>query len=95
MLGRPDNFDTLAAARAALGGHVDLAVPAQIRRRERVRVAQQFFGRSLGDDLAAVNPGPRPEVDQIVGGPHRLLVVLDDDQRVAEVAQAEEGLQES
>ena len=31
--------------------------------------------------------GARAEVDEVVGGAHRLLVVLDDDHRVAEVAQ--------
>ena len=40
-----------------------------------------------GDDLAAVLAGARAEVDQVVGRAHRLLVVLDDEHRVAEVAQ--------
>ena len=33
------------------------------------------------------SPAPGPDVDQVVGGAHRALVVLDDDHRVAEVAQ--------
>ena len=37
--------------------------------------------------MAAVLAGARPEVDDVVGGPDRLLVVLDDDHRVAEIAQ--------
>ena len=32
-------------------------------------------------------PAPGPEVDDVIGGAHRLFVVLDDDHRVAEVAQ--------
>ena len=39
------------------------------------------------DDLAAVLAGAGADVDDPVGGADRLLVVLDDDQRVAEVAQ--------
>ena len=32
-------------------------------------------------------PAPGPEIDDVIGGAHRLLVVLDDDDGVAEVAQ--------
>ncbi len=44
--------------------------------------------RSLRDDLTAVLARAGPEVEQVVGRAHRLLVVLDDDHRVAEIAQA-------
>ena len=40
------------------------------------------------DDLAAVLAGARPDVDDVVGDADGLLVVLDDDHGVAEVAQA-------
>ena len=46
------------------------------------------------DDLAAVLARARPEVDDVVGGAHRALVVLDDDHRVAEVAQARERVEQ-
>ena len=39
-------------------------------------------------DLAAVASGARTEVDDPVGGLDRLLVVLDDEHGVAEIAQA-------
>ena len=44
------------------------------------------------DDLAAVLAGARADVDDPVGGPDGVLVVLDDDQRVAEVAQPDQRL---
>jgi hypothetical protein len=34
-----------------------------------------------------LTPGPGPEVDEVVGGAHRVLVVLDDDDRVPHVAE--------
>ena len=34
-----------------------------------------------------MQPGAGPHVDEPVGAPHHLLVVLDDDDRVADVAQ--------
>ena len=40
-----------------------------------------------GDDLAAPDAGAGAEVDEVVGGAHRVLVVLDDDDGVAHVAQ--------
>ena len=50
-------------------------------------VAHHVVGGSLGDDLAPVLAGARPHVDEPVGGAHHLLVVLDDEHGVAEVAQ--------
>ena len=44
-------------------------------------------GVPCGDDLAAVLAGARPHVDDVVGGEDRVVVVLDDDHAVAEVAQ--------
>ena len=40
-------------------------------------------------------PGARAHVDHVVGGADRLLVVLDHDHGVAEVAQALEGLEQA
>ena len=51
------------------------------------RVADHLCRGARRDDPAAVLAGAGPEVDQVVGGAHRPLVVLDDDHRVAEVAE--------
>ena len=48
---------------------------------------QQFIYRALKHDLAAVAARARADVDDMVGGEHGILVVLDHDQRIAEVAQ--------
>ena len=40
------------------------------------------------------SPGPGPEVDDVVGGADRLLVVLDHEHGVAEVAQALERVEQ-
>ena len=53
---------------------------------------EQVLDRARHDDLAAVLARARPDVDDVVGDPDRLLVVLDDDHRVAEVAQPHERL---
>ncbi len=53
----------------------------------RARLREDGLERSGGDHLAAVLAGAGPDVDDPVGRADRLLVVLDDDQRVAQVAQ--------
>ena len=44
--------------------------------------------------MAAVLAGAGPEIDHVVGRPDRLLVVLDDDDGVAEIAQARQRRQQ-
>ena len=39
------------------------------------------------DDLAAAHAGAGAEIDEVVGRPHGVLVVLDDEHGVAQVAQ--------
>ncbi len=53
----------------------------------RLLHALHLRGRALGDDPPAVFARAGAEVDEVVGGAHRLLVVLDHDHRVAEIAQ--------
>ena len=50
-------------------------------------LGEQLLQRALDDDLAAVLPRARADVDDVVGDADGLLVVLDDDHGVAEVAQ--------
>ena len=46
-----------------------------------------FFDRSLRDDLAAVNPGARADIDDMVGRADHVLVVLDNDDGVADIGE--------
>ena len=45
-------------------------------------------GRALRDHAAAVHAGAGADIDDVVGVANRIFVVLDDDHRVAEIAQA-------
>ena len=69
-------------------GHRPLAP--QERAGDRARRREQVLQGAAGDDLAAVLPGRRADVDDPVGRPDGLLVVLHDDERVAQVAQPHE-----
>ena len=65
----------------------DLALAREELAGDRLRVALDLLRGALGDDVAAVHAGARPHVDQVVGRAHHLLVVLDHEHGVAEVAQ--------
>ena len=45
-----------------------------------------FLGRAGDDDLAAMHAGARTEIDDVIGGEYRFLVVFDDDDRITDVA---------
>ena len=85
-------------ARAADDERLAVALPAPRRDRHRALAAQEGAGdrtrlredgleRPVGDDLAAVLPRPGTDVHDPVRGADGLLVVLDDEDRVAEVAE--------
>ena len=80
--------DLLAIALAAAGRHVDHAAAREIVAGQAGLVGEDVVERAHRDDLAAMDAGARPHVDDIVGGADRILVMLDDDHGVAEIAQA-------
>src|SRR5262249_29507452 len=59
--------------------------------RDRARRCGDVVGSTVRHDLSSVLAGSRAEVDDPVGRPHHLLVVLDDEHGVADVAQALES----
>ena len=65
----------------------DLALAGEELAGDRVRVPLDLLRGAFGDHVAAVHAGARAHVDQVVGRSHHLLVVLDHEHRVAEVAQ--------
>ena len=85
---------------AALGlpaqqGQGDLPAPDQVLPGQALGRRHDRRRRALGDHHAAVHPGAGAHVDHVVGGQDRLLVVLDHDHRVAEVAQALERVEQA
>ena len=57
-------------------------------------MVEQPLHRAGVDDLTAVLAGARADVDDPVGVADRVFVVLDDDEGVAEVLEADQGLDE-
>jgi hypothetical protein len=67
--------------------HRDRAPPREELPGDRAFRLLHLSGGALRDDVAAVLAGAWPHVDEVVGRAHHLLVVLDDEHGVAEVAQ--------
>ena len=67
--------------------HRDLALAGEELAGDRRRVPLDLRRGAFGDDVAAVLARARPHVDELVGRAHHLLVVLDHEHGVAEVAQ--------
>ena len=81
-------------ARAAPRGQGELP-PSQICAGQAGRIAQHLLQGAFGHHLAAMDAGARAHIDDVIGGADRILVMFDDDDRVAEVAQAPERGQEA
>ena len=92
-------FRLLCAAPTTAQPTLPVAVPA-LRRALRSSACRERYwpvtlrgfvddlvGGADGHDFAAAHAGAGAEVDDVVGRPHRVFVVLDDDDRVAHVAQ--------
>ncbi|EXJ12268.1 hypothetical protein D779_4087 [Imhoffiella purpurea] len=73
-------------------GRGDLAASGEIVAGQGVGRCQESGRRTLKDDAPSVLAWARADVDEAVGGPHHLRVVLDDHQRVAPVAQSVQNL---
>ena len=83
-----------AVAGPAAVGHRDLPLAGQVLAGDRGRCAGHLVGRAGRHHLAAVLAGAGAEVDQVVGGAHHRLVVLDHEHGIAEVAQPQERADE-
>ena len=77
------------------GRQGDLLLAADVLGRERVAAAEEARPGAGEDDLAAGLAGARAHVDDVLGGPDDVGVVLDDDDRVADVLERLEDLDEA
>ena len=82
-------------SRAADRGHRDAARAREVLPGDRLGVREQVAHRPAGDDPTAVLARPGPDVDHPVRPADRVLVVLHDDEGVAEVTKPHEGLDEA
>src|SRR3546814_1572204 len=80
------DLQELAGTLAAADRDRHLAPPRQIIAGDAGFIADDVVERAFGHHLAAMHARARPHVDDIVGGADRVLVMLHDKHRVAQVA---------
>ena len=66
----------------------------QIGTGQRLLGRQQRLEIALSNDFAAMDPSSRANVDDVVGGANRVLVVLHHDQGVAQIPELHQGVQQ-
>jgi hypothetical protein len=83
--------------RSAISSHLPFGFRRFLRHRDELRPLKYCPVRNRGfafitssgvpaaTTSSAVNAGARSDVDDVIGSPHRILVMLDDDQRVAQI----------
>ena len=79
----------------ALARHLDDAPAREVLPGQRCGIRRDRGRRTFGDDSAAVHARARSHVDDVIGAVDRLLVVLDHDDGVADVAQVLERVEEA
>ena len=94
VLARALHHELLALRAAAVRGHGDAALAREELAGERARLGEDVPEGTLRDDVAAVLARARADVDDPVRAADGLLVVLDDDDGIADVAHAEERADE-
>jgi len=81
--------------RTALCRHGDLFGAGEVLSRQARGIGDDVGIGAGRDDLAAAHAGSGAKIDEVVRGPHRVLVVLDDDDGVAHVAQTQKAAEET
>ena len=92
---RANDPQLILADRSSLRWHLDPGSAGKILPRHAARFLHQLRRRALDDHFAAANSRSGPEVDDVIGGPHRVFVVLDNDDRVPHVAEAAERVEQT
>ena len=67
---------------APFRGYGDIFLACKILPRDRFLCRHDILRRSLGYHIAAVRSGSRDDIDDMIGGIHRILVMLHHDERV-------------
>ena len=87
VLPGPAHAQLFAVAAPTRLRHLDLQLTAQVFAGQAVGVVLDLLRRTLSHQLPAVDARARTHIDQVVGLHHGVLVVLHDQQGVAQVAQ--------
>ena len=95
VLVRPEDGNGRAVRLPALVAHADPAASADVLAGQRLGLVGNLAGSAGGNHFASVPAGAGSQVDDVIGAPNRLLVVLHHQHGIAQVAQRFERLQQA
>ena len=91
---RTENFEFFAVSLAPLGRDRDFLCAGEILAGDRPGLGDDIVHGACRDDLAAVNARAGADVDNEVRRAHGVLVVFDDKNRVSQIAQTAQRIEE-
>ena len=85
VLRRADDLQNLAVSGTADSRHLNFLLSGQILPCQTVGVSHHLRRSACCHHLTAVNTGAGADVDEVIGGPHGVLVMLHHDETVAQI----------
>ena len=95
LAGAPNGEASTRARRSASRWNGDTQIPAQVAAGERCLVLEDVTQHSGNDHFPTVTPRAGAEIYDVVGGSNGFFIVLDYDDRVAEIPEAGERAQQT
>ena len=89
-----DHLDGAAMVRRPPVGHRHRKLTGEVLAGQRFRVAHDLVGRAFRDDVAAMHAGAGADIEHVIRQANGVLVMLDHDHGVAEVAQPLQGIEQ-
>src|ERR1035441_1353152 len=78
----------------ALRRNLDMKLISEVPSGERVRHLDDLVVSARADNFSAIFSGTRAEIENAVGGAHDVGIVLDDENRISQIAQVMQNLDE-
>ena len=89
---RAGDAEFVRAGLAASRRNLNVEFVGKVAAGERVRHLEDLVVGARADDFSATLSGARTEVENVVGGAHDVGIVLDDEDRVSQIAQVVQDL---
>ena len=93
VLARPENHDSFTVRNASPITIRNLPRTGDVLPGQRARLGCDLDRRSAGDQLSAMTASARTKIDDVIRAANRVLVMLDHQHRVAQIAQRFQSFQ--
>ena len=91
---RPQDLHPFSIGRAPLFRHRNRQFARQVLTGNRLSTGLDIIDRSLRHHMSAMHPGPRSDIDDVIGAEHGFFVMLDHQQGIAQITQSLQRIQQ-